>query len=214
VTGWLTRITLETRHRAVRTDLADAVAMHRRLMSLLPNNLGTHARAQTSLLYRLDHQRPGAAILLTQSTVQPDINQLPNGYGIAEQRLLTPMLDALAEGMLVRYRLAANASKRLWKGDEHHPAGKVVALGKADAEQWWRDRAQQRHGLQILAVHTEAADSARGRRNHATVTHAITRFDGTALITDAHALRNAILEGIGRGKTYGCGLLSLARART
>jgi len=36
------------------------------------------------------------------------------------------------------------------------------------------------------------------------------RFDGEAVISDVDAVRHAVLNGIGRGKSYGCGLLSLA----
>lgn len=38
-------------------------------------------------------------------------------------------------------------------------------------------------------------------------------FEGTADVRDAAALRQALLDGIGRSKSYGCGLLSLAPAR-
>ena len=43
--------------------------------------------------------------------------------------------------------------------------------------------------------------------------HAVVRFDGIGVVTDPDALRAAVLTGIGRGKSYGCGLLSLAWAR-
>lgn len=40
------------------------------------------------------------------------------------------------------------------------------------------------------------------------------RYDGTAIVTDPDALAEAVLVGIGRAKSYGAGLLSLARAAT
>jgi CRISPR system Cascade subunit CasE len=39
-------------------------------------------------------------------------------------------------------------------------------------------------------------------------------FDGLAVITDPEHVRAAVCEGIGRGKSYGCGLLSLAPVRS
>lgn len=213
MSAWLTRILPDARLRAARTDLGDAVAMHQRLMSLLPDGLGDQARTQTGLLYRIDYLRTGAAAVLTQSTVQPNLNLLPAGYGTTDQRLLDPLLDAITQGMPVRFRLAANASKRLWKSDGRHNAGQIVALGGTDAENWWRIRAEDRHGLQIIDLRSEALAHARGRRGKSIVTHAITRFDGTALVKDPDAVRQAVLAGIGRGKAYGCGLLSLAPAR-
>ncbi|RSN68457.1 type I-E CRISPR-associated protein Cas6/Cse3/CasE, partial [Streptomyces sp. WAC 05379] len=43
-------------------------------------------------------------------------------------------------------------------------------------------------------------------------THRLLQFDGTAHITDPDALTDALLTGIGRAKSYGAGLLSLAPA--
>jgi CRISPR system Cascade subunit CasE len=40
------------------------------------------------------------------------------------------------------------------------------------------------------------------------------RYDGHLIITDPDAFTTAILNGIGRAKAYGCGLLSLAPMRT
>ncbi|WP_349632395.1 type I-E CRISPR-associated protein Cas6/Cse3/CasE [Streptomyces lydicamycinicus] len=57
-------------------------------------------------------------------------------------------------------------------------------------------------------------DTARGERaqDKRRITHARTRFDGIAHIKDTELLRQRILDGIGRGKAYGCGLLTLAPA--
>lgn len=63
----------------------------------------------------------------------------------------------------------------------------------------------------------DAAGGRHGPRNSPSrkkVRHARTRFDGTAAVIDADLLRAKITEGIGRGKAYGCGLLTIAPART
>lgn len=214
MTAWLTRITPDTRIRDARLDLGDAAAMHRRLMSLFPDSLGPQPRVQAGLLFRIDRDQQSQAIILAQSTTAPDLGRLPDGYGRRDHRSLTPMLEALTEGLTIRFRLTANASKRAWKGDDRHTAGQVVPLGGADAEHWWRSRAEQHHGLGILELRTESQQPVRGRRSGHMITHAATRFDGVAVIRDPHALRTAVLSGVGRGKAYGCGLLSLALART
>ncbi|WP_405797442.1 type I-E CRISPR-associated protein Cas6/Cse3/CasE [Streptomyces sp. NBC_01506] len=50
----------------------------------------------------------------------------------------------------------------------------------------------------------------RSREGQVLVPRQATRFEGTAVVRDAQSLRNALLNGIGRSKSYGCGLLSLA----
>jgi CRISPR system Cascade subunit CasE len=39
-------------------------------------------------------------------------------------------------------------------------------------------------------------------------------FEGLLTITDPPALRRALIQGLGRGKAYGCGLMTLAPAPT
>jgi CRISPR system Cascade subunit CasE len=56
-------------------------------------------------------------------------------------------------------------------------------------------------------------DDVTGRRGGTRIRHALTRYDGIAVVTDPDALRRAVLGGVGRGKSYGAGLLSLAPLR-
>jgi CRISPR system Cascade subunit CasE len=202
---WLARITLDSRHRAVRQDLRDTVAMHRRLMSLFPDGLGEHPRAQTASLYRLEDSPTGPTVLM-QSARRPAPDKLPTGYGHFDLRELTPLLDALKPDTLVHYRIAANPAKRAWKGDR---AGKIVALTGADADAWWHHKAQQ-HGLDLLSLVSSPQPTAQGERSSTKVTHVVTRFDGRAVVRDIDQVRAAVTAGIGRGKSFGCGLLSLA----
>lgn len=211
MSAWLTRIRLDSRHRGVRADLRDVVSMHRTLMSMLPDDLGDQARQRAGLLFRLDDTRSGM-LLLVQSKVRLELDRLPAGYGVADERSLEPMLAGLAPGRAVRYRLAANASKRLWKGDERRRSGQIVALSGLAADQWWIDRAPA-YGLQLQTLRSEPLPAVRGQRSGKTVQHALVRYDGVAIIEKPEVLREGVLSGIGRGKAYGCGLLSMVPVR-
>ena len=50
------------------------------------------------------------------------------------------------------------------------------------------------------------------RRGNGLVRLSIATFEGVLEVSDPQALRHAVVNGIGRGKAYGCGLLTLARA--
>ena len=209
---WLTRLILNTRHQAVRADLRDAVNLHKRVMTLVPDGLGDQARAQTGVLFRLEENHSGISVLI-QSRVRPNLDRLPAGYGTAAVKDIDPLLTRLRPGLPVHYRIAANPSKRLAKADDHHKAKQVIALSGTAADQWWSRKAAE-HGLALSSLLASPMPSAHGKTNQGRqVRHAVTRFDGLAVITDAERLRAAIAEGIGRGKSYGCGLLSLAIAR-
>lgn len=210
MTLWLTRIHPDRRTRDAHRDLADATRLHKRVMSLVPDGLGEQARQQAGVLFRLDQARNGPQ-LLVQSCLQPDVTKLPTGYGTVETRDLTLLLAALDKGTLVHYRLAANASKRLGRNADR--PGKVVALTGQAADMWWAQRAE-RIGLNLRSItSTPQADAVGYRDDDSRVKHAITRFDGLAVVTDPEAVRAAVRAGIGRGKSHGCGLLSLAPAR-
>lgn len=210
---WLARITVDSRNPEVRRDLRDVVGLHRRIMSLLPDGLGDQARQQAAVLFRVDETDTGPTVLI-QSRYQPQLSNLPPGYGTAELRDAAPLLKALTNGMTVRYRIAANASKRQGVFTQPGRPGPIIPLSGRDAEQWWTRRAET-HGLHLASASVQSLDPARGTRNSDTkpIRHSLTRFDGVATIANADLVREAVENGIGRGKSHGCGLLSLAPIR-
>ncbi|MFJ1913231.1 type I-E CRISPR-associated protein Cas6/Cse3/CasE [Streptomyces sp. NPDC088147] len=211
---WLTRLVLDPRNREVARDLASAVSLHRRIMSLFPDNVGSQARHDLGVLFRVE-DGPAGSHLLIQSGHEPDIKRLPDGYGQAWTKPLTPMLDFLSPGLPLRYRIAANPIRKPGKTTrELYGLKPIVPLSGDAARQWWLRQAQQ-SGLHIHAAHASplspvGGQRARGQRIH----HARCLFEGTATVADPDLLRRRVAEGIGRGKSYGCGLLSLAPAAT
>ncbi|NJP46494.1 type I-E CRISPR-associated protein Cas6/Cse3/CasE [Actinacidiphila epipremni] len=218
---WLTRIIPDPRNRAAGQDLTgsgSAVHLHRRLMSMFPDGLGSDARAKLGVLFRAEDTPAGTHILL-QSTYEPDTARLPDGYGTVLSRPLDPLLDALRAGLAVRYRCVASPVRKpgaTTRAAYGLPA--VVALGGAAADEWWARQAET-CGLRPATLTSLPLDSIRAQRGRSgpaaqqRIRHNRTRFDGTATITDPDLLRAKIVEGIGRGKAYGCGLLSIAPAR-
>ncbi|ASO21626.1 CRISPR system Cascade subunit CasE [Actinoalloteichus hoggarensis] len=214
MTLWLTQIKPDMRLRQARRDLASAVGMHHRLLSLFPDDLGDDPRRHLGVLFRVETSATGAEILL-QSQVPPDLHALPEHYGSATTRNLDPLVEGLRPGRAVHYRIAGNAIRRLGKTTRAaRNLTAVLPLHGAEAEEWWHRHAEA-SGLQVQTVLTTPLGSARGERADSAdkIRHARTLFDGRALITDADLLRRRLLDGIGRGKAYGCGLLTLAPAR-
>ncbi|MET9111939.1 type I-E CRISPR-associated protein Cas6/Cse3/CasE [Streptomyces zhihengii] len=220
--AWLTRIRLDHGSRAVRDDLRDAAALHRRVMSLVPDDLGENPRSRAGVLFRVDPDDERRSTLLVQSLLAPRCERLPRGYENAQTRSMTVMLDALRPGLVVRYRLLGNAVRRCGRDSPDGRWKQAIPLVGPEAEQWWVRRAEGA-GLQLRTVHCALTDtltawhgtersSGPSRPGHVPVRHRGRRYDGTAVVQDAEALRLAVLHGIGRSKSYGCGLLSLAPA--
>lgn len=217
MTVWLTRIVPDPRSRDARHDARSAVDTHRRLMSLFPDQAGPDPRARFGILHRVD-DTPAGPHLLMQSNQEPDLGQLPTGYGTATTRPLDALLDALRPGLTIRYRCAASAVRKpgtTTRAAYNLPA--VVPLSGTAADEWWMRQADTA-GLKVLTLHSQPLDAAHGVRgtrgsgNEQRIRHSRTRFDGTATIIDPDQLRRQITAGIGRGKAYGCGLLSIAPA--
>ena len=211
---WLTRIDPDPRNRQAREDLRDAVALHHRVMSLVPDDLGPQPRQEAGVLFRLDHT-PTGTYLLVQSALPPRLDKLPAGYGTTRTRPLDPLLEALRPGLAITYRITANPTRKL---GHHTSAGtprSVVPLKGADIEEWWQRKAAEA-GIRLHTLARADAGSALGthRGGGHRILHARTRIDGTATITDPTALHTALLAGIGRGKPYGCRLLTIAPLAT
>lgn len=219
MTVWLTRIVPDLRSKEARRDLGSALSMHRELMSLFPSDAGPDPRARFGVLHRTENTPTGLHVLL-QSTHEPDLTRLPDGYGTHQTRPLDALLTALQKGRTINYRCAASAVRKpgaTTRSLYNLPA--VVPLTGTHADEWWLRQAENA-GLTPLTLRSQPLDAAtavrgeRGSGNEQHVRHARTQFDGTATIADPDRLRTALATGIGRGKAYGCGLLSLAPART
>ncbi len=205
--AWLAQILVDERHREIRRELADAERLHKRLMMLVPDELGDDARTLAGLLFRVD-RRVGRTRLLVQTRLQPEVHRLPAPYAQAAVRDLGPFLDRLTVGTAVHYRIVANASKRGGR-NAGKQAGKIIPLRGADADEWWTRRAAG-CGLELRSLVGSPLGDVTGDRTGGRVRHALTRFDGLGVIVDADAARRAVLDGVGRAKSYGAGLLSLA----
>ncbi|MGW2918219.1 type I-E CRISPR-associated protein Cas6/Cse3/CasE [Streptomyces angustmyceticus] len=211
----LTRIVLDPHHAAVRTDLADVDSLHKTLMRLVPDHTGPTPRATAGLLFRTE---PGPdPTLLVQTVHTPDLTALPTSYGTARTLDLTSLLNSLIPGRTMRYRItAAPTIARSAGNPTRHSVtgkrrGKITHLTGDDAIAWWQRRATDA-GLEPLTISGLPRPFPRTRLARSAPYFTLTQFDGFARITDTDLLTHALKNGIGRAKTYGAGLLSLAPA--
>ncbi|MFI6869233.1 type I-E CRISPR-associated protein Cas6/Cse3/CasE [Nocardia sp. NPDC050406] len=210
----LTKIVANPADSRVRHDLRDVQRMHQVLMSLAcPPDFGPSSRSAAGLLYRIEHTAVGVHILM-QSATQPDPARLSPGYGMAGSRDLTPLLDQLETDVVVRYRIVVNPTKSSHQGADQR--GKRQGLAGDEAMAWWARRANQ-CGLALRDTQMSGGGTItgfrRGQQQRSRIAIATAKFEGVASVKDAAAVRDSILTGIGRGRAYGCGLLSVAVLR-
>ncbi len=212
----LARLRLSARSRDVHRDLRDVGKLHDRVQSLFPDQLGPTPRRATHTLFRLESEQTGAN-LLVQSTLPINRNALPPGYADSvEHRDIGPLLNWLTEGRVVRYRIDANPIKAVRTPQQR---GRRVPLHGDEAVAWWHRKGGMA-GLdaslildmpQHQFVGRQGTDE--GGKKRAPVRLNAIRFEGVATVIDPEALREAITQGIGQGRAYGLGLLSVAPHR-
>ncbi|MFF8775110.1 type I-E CRISPR-associated protein Cas6/Cse3/CasE [Kitasatospora sp. NPDC015120] len=213
----LTLLRLNPRSRDAAADLRNTSHMHQRIMGMYPDALtsGDAARRSLGVLYRIE-RAPQATTVLVQSTLAAEPTTLPEHYATCQQRDLTPLLDWLADGRKVRYRIDGSPTRSARDGTRDAGGrlnrGKPVPLHGKDAIAWWERKAHTA-GLDLHDILDIPQEPATGHRATGPIRHTLTRFEGLATITDHQALRTAVTDGIGRGLAYGAGLLSLAPHR-
>lgn len=110
-----------------------------------------------------------------------------------------------------RFKVIINPTKR------DHASGKLVPIkDRANIAQWFIDRAPQSWGFSVSAEHLQInrlevqqfTDKAQR-----TVTSARAHIQGQLTVTDPVRFRHSFAHGMGRGRTFGCGLLQIVPLR-
>jgi len=226
----------------VQIDLADPGELHRTVMSVFPNNLGNRARQMLGVLYRVEIDARGDRIvLLIQSLVPPDFAHLQRKRvrrgRIRRQYLLrlqddcdaaaygtheNPVVRAVAEersrivaGDRFTFHLRANATTR--STPEICPDGnpqnskRLPVLGDAALLAWLAEEAAKA-GFVVVDVQVKVERPERSAHKKRGLTLNSVSFQGQLVVTNAHVFREAMVVGIGPGKAYGFGLLSIEHA--
>ena len=231
---YLSKLTINVYSRDFRRDHADIRQMHRTIMSGYPHlPQTTAARQSQAVLWRLDSIHRGF-VQYIQSSTKPDWSRLPADYLTAppQVRSLQPLLDAITPGQRFAFRLVGNPTRTVVRPanrnsplpeDGNRPRGMRIARRKPEEQIEWLIRKGDQHGFVVPTTQNGHPDVSPSPCLNATgqarpgdkgpITIEPVRFEGHLVVTDAGAFRIAVQRGIGHGKAYGCGLVSLARPR-
>lgn len=219
--SYLTRFEINTARRAARDLLASPQRTHAAVLAAFPSS--SVASPDERVLWRLDHHDHHAVLYLV-SPRRPDLTHLVESVGWPTTegwatRDYGPLLDRLAAGQQWGFRLAANPVHNARKTDDSLRSQRFGHVTVTQQTEWFLRRAD-RHGFTVpLEEHKEPDVAVRGRRTlrfprqGRTVTLDTAVFEGRLEVADPAALRAALTKGIGHGKAYGCGLLTLAPIR-
>jgi CRISPR system Cascade subunit CasE len=215
---YLSRLLLNPRSRQVQRDTADPYQLHRTLMKAF-----VEKRDDAGVLHRLDiHPDSGAAVLLVQSSCPPDWTALAEGDYLLPadpfSELDNPAVKAvelpLSAGQILNFRLRANPTIKKVRRDEngeHLNSNRIPLVHEKKQLGWLQAKATQ-SGFRVLQASISGHTEQKGwkQKGERPLTLFTVQFDGRLQITVAAQFQKALAQGIGPGRAFGCGLLSLA----
>jgi CRISPR system Cascade subunit CasE len=202
----LTRLRLDPRNALARRDLADPYDMHRTLVRAFVRD---EAQIPPRFLWRLEAGDAWTQpVVLVQSAHAADwsfLSQLPRYLQLGEppQTKTFDPGQLLEAGSRYRFRLAANPTVSR--------AGKRHGLVGEDAQLDWLGRQCERGGFGVEVALVSGSQTLHSRKGPMRVSLLRVCFEGTLQVRDVSALSNTLQAGVGPGKAFGCGLLSIAR---
>lgn len=210
---YLSQLTLNPHCCEALKLMNDAYFAHQTVMRGFPDDLPEAER----VLWRIDEgRRNHEPCLLVQSLVtKPDWTAL-RGYGNGRPLLLAcpgnPAVKeisglSLCRGQNVRFRLVGNPTARR--------DSRRVPLYDSEDQLAWLERVLARKGFEPLRMRLTRSETVRVRIPRRQSTHQVpllaVQFDGLLRVVDEAKALAAVRHGVGQGKAFGLGLLSLAR---
>lgn len=215
---YLSRMELNPRRRNTAQFLANPGMLHAAVMSCFPPNKDqTDAR----ILWRIDRHGHNVTLWVTSSTI-PSFEHIQEQAGWAnevtwETRDYTPLLQRLIRGQQYRFRLAANPVVTTLCEDGKK---RRLPLVRENEQLEWLTARSEQIGVNLIATDIDGNEhpsvtitedkKLRFRRKQQTVTLARVQYDGVLTVTDPKLLADALVRGVGKGKGYGLGMLTLA----
>lgn len=212
-------------------DWTDHRAAHRAVSRLFPPKLpgaSNRRRATSAILFRRDAVSTDSdSVILVQSLVRPELTP--------EESRTTEVSARAWEclpGERVVFRVAVNPVRRRTlyytdssrsvlraeQGAVRGPDGKrdrsttrqvATVIPVDEIAQWVSTQLAAGLGdLQVVSHFSDTTYSGSGTDRHKLVIHTL---EGLATVVDPHVLNQLRIDGIGREKSYGCGLLTIAR---
>lgn len=206
----LSLLELNPRSSRCRKDVRNLQAMHQSIMSMFPDISERQARQKLGVLWRIEPTKKPT--LLIQSKITPQFCALPDNYASTKTKNIDKHLSSLKPGSLIRYRTTLNPV-RSSRTDGKKNTQTVIPF--SDQPDWWKARAE-RIGLVLeddpilIGQPTNYVCRINGQPSKLPIYS--TRVDGFASVRDAEVLRNALVNGVGRAKAWGCGLLTVIHA--
>ena len=207
---YLSRIRLDTKNRQTMLALNSPNLFHGAIEA-------SYEGERKRTLWRIDSLN-GDLYVLLQSENEPDLTAFCEQFGYRGEAWETKNYDDFLSGIKCgsrwRFRITANPTKSVSKGSSDR--GTVHAHITVGHQKEWLIKKGEVNGFSV----DEDSFNVTGikwlkfnKRDRKNVTLLSVAYEGILEVIDPDLFRNAILSGIGRGKAYGMGLMTLMSCR-
>lgn len=206
---YLSRAELDPTRRSTMIALASPQKFHGAVENSFP---GERRRR----LWRLDALGEKLYLLLLSEDI-PDLTGLCAQFGTGaapETRPYDPLLERVTPGSCWQFRLVANPT--FSQKDPADPQARGMLRPcylEVEQEKWLLEQAGK-HGFAIPegAFRVTRKQTYHFKKNGSRpVTLLAVTYEGVLQVTDPEAFREILCNGVGRGKAYGLGLLTILR---
>lgn len=210
---FLSRIEVDMQNR----ELLRALSMPKILHSAIENCvLGERQRN----LWRIDSLGEKYYLLIV-SQEKNDFSSLKLKFGKNDGQPVEPsvsyenLFNKLQNDEFWRFRLCANPTKKKIVNPDNGKS-KAFAVKPSEEKDWLIEKASQRgfevedKSFMVLTHGWKYFVKGKGDIKHRVSIYTVT-YEGILKITDKELFKQTLISGMGRGKAYGCGMLTIAR---
>ena len=207
---YLTQMRLDMNNRRTLSALASPAKFHGAIECAFP---GQRQRN----LWRID-SRGAQNYLLILSMEKPDLTQAAQQFAPPgetwQTKDYTPLLNRISQDSRWQFRLCANPTYSAPAGPGQR--GRVCANSTPEHQAAWLERQSEKNGFVLKKDEFTVVKSVWYRfRKGSTgknVTFLAVTYEGYLEVRDPELFCRMLCGGIGRGKAYGAGLMTLVRA--
>lgn len=171
-------------------------------------------------LWRLDRLN-GNYYLLILSQEKPDLSNVESQFGVigtAEIKDYDQLLERILAGKEWRFRLTANPThSKKTENDGRGVRGKVYAHITPEYQKKWLIERSESNGFYIdendFEIVEEHWNEFRKGSKRRKISILSVSYEGILKVTDASLFKKALTNGLGRGKAYGNGMLTVMSIR-
>lgn len=215
---FLSKILYDRRRWDVIHDLEDRDRLHKKMLKLFPDYPGggrDNARELMGVLFRVEQK-----FIIMQSKLAPSSTRLSGGYAIEGTKDVTTNYASIREGAVYRFRLDANTSMKVLQEDGDwipnlddastatRTRTKRKGCGNFAERQRWFELRTVKCGFATLDFSMDSLPILRVTKGSLEAT----RFEGRLKVLQLEPFLQALHGGIGQGKPYGLGMISIRNA--